>query len=305
MSRDRGQLLVGGVLVLGMLLVSTAMVLNGVLFTYHQSQASATVATHDPATVGSEAQSAVGSVVRRVNAANATDYDSLSATITDEVDGWERWYARHYLTDGVSVSVTVRQVTRGARLADGNATRSLTAADGSDDWTLATDVTDSREGRFTLAADSLAATGDPAPFRLVADNGSATWTVTVTNDTSGGSEVTVAAPAGTATCTTTEGTVDVDVTDGTVDGTDCSHLALPAALDAPYALRIENGSSASGTFTATVANATALPTANYDRGDDPTFTPVAYRVTVGVDYREPSFEYRSREELTPGADREA
>lgn len=282
---DRGQLVIVAGLVIGVALIAVAVQLNSVLFLEHRSTAEGRTA--DPVEVAATATRAVSGMMTAVNASDGSSHAAVAADVTAAVEQWERQAATQYATDGVHVSLVVRDVTVATQISDGDENAALTSADGQTDWTLASNVTELGAAQFQLAGDGLAVTGNPSPFRLIVENASATWSVAVTN-TSGDVKVVVDAPGGTSTCTAPSGTT-IDLTDGTVDGAPCPHLAVTGAFAAPSTVRYENASNATGTYMLTVVNQTAMPAARYD--DQPRTRPLAYRTIVEFQYLDADIEY--------------
>lgn len=284
------------------MLLAVALVLNTALYTGYESQTSSTVATRDPAVVTGSATDAVATGLQRANA-NATSnasYADLHANLTAAVDGWERRATTNGLHEGVFLDASLPTVRRGARLVADEEGRQFTSAAGDADWTLATDVAAGREWRLSLAGQRLVERGTPGAFRLVVDDGSAAWTLTATNGTDGDVVVDVATADGsTATCRTAQRPATVDVAAGTLGGDPCPALAFAGTLDAPYDVRFENGTNASGTYALTVANRSALPAGAYDDAGVPRGVPVLYDAVVDVRYRDAEVDYRSRWRVGP------
>jgi hypothetical protein len=93
----------------------------------------------------------------------------------------------------------------------------------------------------------------------------------------------------------------VNLTAGTVAGSDCDKLVFAKGTTPPYDIEITYGDRAEGTYNATV-NTTNVGTFNGPGpASSPYEVPVVYSLSVDVVYRTPGLEYRARVRLAPGA----
>lgn len=297
-GRDRGQLIVVGGLVLAVLLVALAFTTNGPAVTENLATGADGRDGRDALRFRAATDRAVGDLVVAVNRRNDSSVATLDAALSDGVADWDRLAARSQAAEGAATEVTLRETTHRLRANQTNDTRAFTDADGSANWTVVSGVTTTRTYRMNVSRAALARNCSGGCFRVVADNGSATWRASFTANATTVT-VTVDAPAGTATCSAATGTVQVNLTAGRLDGDPCPALDVTAALDGDHDLRYRRGDLVRGTYELVVVDATADET-RYADGGDPALSPSVHAATVSVTYRTPRLVYATEFRVVPG-----
>lgn len=290
----RGQLLLVGAFGLAVLLLVLAGVLNTVSYT--ESLAARGGDVHDGRDVTAfqeDTRHAVRSVVRRVNANESMPVDVKQTTVEQSAADWGDAVGRHHAADLTGASVTVLDVRGGDRITQESA-NAFVSADGAENWTLATDVSEERHLRLRIDRSSLASDrcDNASCFELVANGTADTWRLTVNRTT-----VAVDGPDSGGTCPIESDPVRINVTAGTVDGEECGPLAFADGLSG-YRIEYRNGSNAAGTYRITVRG--SAETANLNADAAPSYDPLVYDVAVRVTYRTPDLRYETELRVTGG-----
>lgn len=315
---DRGQLVLVGALALAVLFVTLAMLLNTAI--YSGNLATRTVAS-DAETILEYHDSAVDVTERALvtaNVHNASSYEDLHGTVRDVVAAWDAGAGLHRAVTGDISEVRVVETVNGTHL-EQTTVRNFTNRYEDAAWTVAEEITAYRDFTMTVEREPLGdvdslnlneleslSEADVLTVRLEADGGS--YTAFVGDD---GDDVTVTVfrpDAAAETCRAdpgADGEVTVDFSNGSVGGQPCDALAFVDDVDGTFALRIEDGNAAQGTYSL-VTDTTA------DRYDEdfyadaavgsPVRTRALYAVNVSIRYRGSSTYYRATVEVTPDAE---
>ncbi|PSQ04009.1 hypothetical protein BRC97_11845 [Halobacteriales archaeon QS_6_71_20] len=191
----------------------------------------------------------------------------------------------------------------------------FTDATGTANWTVATDLNETRGVRGYVAVVNgselaSASASDPGDaFHVVVTNGTAAWHAYVYED---GGNITVAVKAAgdpvsntTEACSTPAANASVDFTAGTLDGEDCGGVALGGDVDGRYDLLVRNGDAAGGGYDLTVRTegSGAVSTGNVTEGASvptPYSVPAVYAVRLPAAYETAELEYRTVVRVAPG-----
>lgn len=299
-DRDRrGQLLLVAALGLAVAFVVLAVVLNAVVFTenlatQNHGRTDETVAFQNAVDDG------VGGLLVGVNDHNNSDYQELHDTLLAGVAKWDADTALLSASDGRVTNATVTDVEYGTRVVQSE-TRAFTNNSSVANWTAATGVEETR--RFRMVVSQTDATN---PFRLRVSNGS-NWTVRVT-DNEMSTNVTVLED-GTPQLTHTEpgDTVEIDLTQGTVNGTEYENWTFAEGVGPGYDISYENGDTATGRYGFVVDKPRQdligdLPADHYsprDSGDYPTTARAIYSANVSVSVLRSTLTYETIVEVEP------
>lgn len=320
--RDRGQLLLTGAFVVAVLLVGLAVALNSAIVTSNRgTYGSDVVGAHEVHQLRADTAAGVGSLIHHANRRDGGSYDALVANLSGDLARWETLAARHEGLTGGDLTLGLVGTTNGTRIVQTNATRPLTNASGTANWTLVSGSGGLQAAELRVDGGSLAApqgTIDAATLnasdaaRLVATEPDGDrWAVFVyaADNASDDVFVSVAGPAGTlaGTCRAppgADGTVRVDLSGGTVGGGACEPLDAFATLDADHDLAIHEGASAAGSYSM-VVDRLASAVDDGDFGTDgsttaPYATGAIYGATVSLGYTTPDLAYRTNLTVGPG-----
>jgi hypothetical protein len=304
---DRAQLLIVSAFALGVLFVALALILNSAIFTENLASRGETTGGDDVVAYQQSLERGVGELLRYENE-NVTGTDvsrgTIEARVTTGATDLGTVLTRRSAKTGATSTLSVTGSADGTLLRQTD-NRTFTDASGADDWSLATQVNDTRAFRLNVSGGGLGSCtrfGDC--FTLTVGDGSDEWSVSI-NDSSG---VTVAVedPTGTReTCAPVGAPAVVDVTAGTVDGTGCPALNFTEAPDTDYTIEYENGEQVAGTYSLVVDNSSLDPANSSSYSGDPTTgapaaTPALYDIGVRYDYQSATVNYSSTVRVAPG-----
>jgi hypothetical protein len=302
-DRDgRGQLLLVAALGLAVAFVVLAVVLNAVVFTENLATQNHG-RTDDVVAFQTTVEDDVGGLVTAVNEHNNSDYQALHDTLLAGVAKWDADTALLSASDGRVTNATVIDVENGTRVVQSE-TRAFTNNSSVADWTLATDVEETRRFHVVVSQNN-----SSNPFRVRVSDGAATWTVRIEDN--GSSTDVFVLDDGVQRVKHTEAaeTVDIDLTRGAVNDTIYANWTFAEGVGHPYNISYENGDTASGEYEFVVDRPRAdllndLPADHYasrSSGDYPTTIPAIYRANVSVTVLRSSLTYETVVEVEPGA----
>jgi hypothetical protein len=311
---DRAQLLLVGALGIAVLLVVLATVLNSVA-----SAGTLAAGGADPAGAGDAARSGEDlqrGVVRVASSANSeanTSYATLSTALEAGVGDLDDGVGRQAALDGRAASVTVQEQVWHSEIRQPGS-RTFTDRGGATDWTLVGDATATDRFRIRVDREGLADSCLADCFTVVAAAGSATWEATIrrgNGSVATESDIVVAVESpvgGPEACVVPDAdTAWINLTAGTVGGTDCSALQFAEGVAAPYAIRYENGDRATGSYELAVDHESPADATHYDTDGDgteepPLLSPELRAVSVEITHESAALQYRTTVRVRPGDD---
>jgi hypothetical protein len=299
---ERGQLLLVAGLGLAVAFVALALVLNAVVFT--ENLATRNHGRADDA-VGFEnaVERGVGGLLTEVNEHNNTDYAELQDVFELTVAEWDTDSALLSAADGRVTTATVTDVEKGTQVVQSE-TRAFTNVTGTADWTLAPSVEETRRFRMVVSQNDSA-----NPFRVVVSDDAASWTVQVEDNGSDTDVLVFENGTQVASHTHDAETVELDVSQGTVNGTEIANWTFAEGVGPTYDVAYGNGDTASGRYIFVVDRQRVpllddLPEHTYhprESGDYPTTAPALYRANVSVSLRRATLIYETGLRLAPGS----
>lgn len=316
-DHDRAQLILITGLTLAVILVAVVLVLNTVIYTEN-------LATRGVDAGGAEAIDFRDGAVDDLGGILHREHRSRSSA-TGVVDGFNESAAAYGRTitdlrarDGVIANVTVDPSTAKTgyfiaqnETADGF--RNMNSPDGAaTDWTVASNVSQTRNYQLTVEPDSLSDSTGTA-FTVVADGTTAgtneTWEASLSRGA--GDNLMLEVTVGNRTETGRfepgpDGDHTVDFTAGTVNGKPFDQLVWADGVQTgsepdgsdPYDIRYENGDRADGTYYLVVDDRDGG--ADPDRSSRPYVADAVYSVEVKIRHRTPELEYADTIRLAPG-----
>jgi hypothetical protein len=304
LREDRGQLILVTGFAIAVAVVALVLLLNTAIYTENLATRGVDTTEGDALAFRDAIEDELWTVVAGTNDPEGPDRATRVRRVDARVDRTTRLIARRHRLEAATVDVTNRSYHNGTRLVQTDANRTVTpAGTTAPNWTMATGVGDVRAAELNVTG-GLTSTNDPAEGFSVAVSGSGgeEWRVYVYNDSATGTE-TLAVKNGTApieddVCSgLVSGPPRLNLTAGTVDGTDCDALAFGTNVTAPYdAVNVRYGNRTTGTYALTVNTTLAAPQAgNFD--DPPTSpydVPVVYSLHADVHYRSATLTYRAR-----------
>lgn len=312
MPGRRGQLLLIAGLGIAVVLVVLAIVLNTVIFTQNLATREA-VDTRSPVEFTSAVDHGLGGAMTHANVWTPTNYTTLDDEFRRAVSTWAGNATRFGAMRGLSTDVQLHATRNGTRIVQpANAT--WTNANDDTDWTMATDVTDARRfhanvSRTSLPVDDGSNLAVSTVFRVTASDGTDSWTMYVYRNASDTDfvNVTVAHPDGTeSTCSADGNHVELDVTDATLDGTDCA-FSFASGVSAPYDVTVSEGDAISARYTLVVDREQApllgdLPSNTYHGQaieESPFTAPAIYSAAVNVTADRADVRYTNNFTIVP------
>lgn len=311
MSGRRGQLLLIGGLGIAMTLVVLAVVLNTVIFTQNLATREA-VDSRGPIEFTNAADGGIGGAVSEANYWNTSSYADLDAEVAKAVSTWAGNATRFGASKGLVTYVELRSTTHGSRLFQSEA-RAWTNDTGETAWTMADNVSGTRRFHANLSQADLAQTdstdlGASSAFRINVTDGSGNWSLYVYEPTTGGLNsvnVTAVTPGGSmSTCQATDAYANVDITEATLDGSDCG-FTFAEGVPAPYQISVENGANAVGRYSVIVdqeqADFSTSLNASYNDtvSENPRAVPAIYSVDLHVETERADVEYARNLTVAP------
>jgi archaellin len=331
---ERGQILLVATLVLAASFVVLALVVNSAIFAENLATRNDVPGSHDALEHRADVQEGVGEIVTYFN----TNLDTDHATLRDRVETRTATLSQQggltQAQQGRVVSVTypgdAANTTTGARIAQTNASRNFTSIDGDspdDEWTLASDIRQSRNVRFTFTNVSedpnrrFTMNLDPGGFlidldfdawrlsvkRQFATNGSALEEVTVTVQTPFGAFDTctrtmpIDTPGATLTIDTVASTVNGEFCRALSRRTDGTEMWLGTGVSSAYDIEFEDGDAYNGTYEMVVDGPANNALLRDDRNsDEPYATDALYSVTAQYSYYTSSVGYETDIRVAPG-----
>ncbi|WP_232688314.1 DUF7261 family protein [Halobacterium zhouii] len=283
-SRDgRGQLILVAGFGLAVAFVALALVLNTVVFTENLATRNHDRTDEALAFEGAVEQG-VGGIVSEVNDNESATYVSLQAELNASIPQWSDNATLLSAARGSLRNGSLAGVENGTRLARPS-TGKLATGD------LAVDVSETR--RFQLFVTPESATG--VTVEVAGDDD--LWSVTVSNSTENPSWTDVVVSQNgdvVAQNTTKSNTVEVDLTEGLVNGTRVANWTFAGGVDAPYTISVTGDGETTGKYVLFVDEQVSDLTT-----DAPTATPAIYRAYVDISVRTDALTYESNVSVAP------
>lgn len=289
---DRAQIILVIGLVLAVMFVALSLVLNTAIFTENLATRS-----NDGVSDGAIEfhHDAIASTQDAIEYANANDA-TLEASVENSVRDYNRLSLNHSARNGKVTNVTVNRTYEGRHI--WQATDSTFESSNPDeDWTLANDVSGTREFRMNVEPTS-ACTDLSNCFFVEFDDGSDPMRMYLNLTDDNHAKVSVENSTVSQSCEGDSSQVSINITAGTISGDSCSAFSLLQTVEKPYDIHYRNAANATGTYDLTV-NSTSLP-ANYGIVDsEPQSEVVLYSVWIDITYNHPDLRYSNTVEVTP------
>jgi hypothetical protein len=306
-ERDRGQLILVTGLAVAVTLVALVLLLNTVIYTQNLATRGTGVDHGEAVAFRGETVSGVGAVVDAENREGYDDWESVNGSVRDAVARYDNLSTRYSAERGTIADVEEDSLalSEGTILSQTDDSRTFTSASGDTDWLLAENVSSVRRFRATVAGENLSE-GPSGAFaiRLVSESDTRQFyvyndsedAIAVSNDVDG------SAPEG---CTASGPEATVDLTTGTVGGTDCPELDYPAGSD-EYNVTIASGGEVTGTYELTVglppgdSKVKTEAFADPDEDSAPRWGHAVYDAVFDVHFETATLEFHTRVRVAPG-----
>lgn len=302
MDRSRGQIILIAALGIAVTLVALAMITNTAIYTENLATRS-TVSGQEAVAFQQSMESGTSGLLALANRYNATDHSTIRNQFETDIETLRNGTEIASASFGGLSTVSVIETTNGSRIAQ-NESGNFTDAHGSENWTLATDVEQTRRFQMNVTVTSLTET-DPFTVNVTTDTD--VWTAEITKNESA---VDVSISNGTTTTCTVEtnetDSIVVDLSEGRIGDSQCEFPVFTSDLSGPYNVTLENGSHAEGRYVLFVDQE---PTAiEGGLADDPYSDPAdggpsihhaVYDATLRVSVQQPDLTYETNVTIAP------
>jgi hypothetical protein len=322
-GRSRAQLILVAGLIIAVTFVALALTLNTVIYTENLATRSSDIAGGDDAIRFLDvAREGITGVLTRANRNHNGSHDHVVGNVTGGIDAWRNATGRSYAINGIVTNVSKVNVTEGTRIQQTNRSRNFTSADGDSDWTLASDVSGTREFRLNVtraslrnSTKSLVGTAGVDVFEIRVDDQSTEWQVFVYKNLTGTATVNVTVENRTSgtkfgPCSATTEQVVVNITAEMVGGQSCSALSFVSNLQPPYTIMYNDTEptigdpTGNGTYHLFVDNSSVGgspgPQFNDAPGDSPWADAAVYAVAFDANYETERLRYNASLRVAPG-----
>lgn len=301
----RGQLLIVTGFALAIAFVGLALILNSVIYTENIATRAETT-TSEPVSLTQSVERGTEDLVDYINDHNTSeegDYSAVKENLTRAFENLSAITARHHLNSGQVSALKLDGQMEATWVTQTNRERNFTNNDGDATWSpVSTNADGARQFRLfvndTTTLDGL--TGNPFTVTLN-DSANDRWTLQV-----GSTEVEMTdANGNNVTC----GGIDtlaefwVNVSAGTVAGTECSGLALAPELGPVQGVKFENGANIEGSYRLLVNKSEGDVGSVGDYGTDTSgpYTQAAlWGTVIDLDFERKNLVYRTRIRIIPG-----
>lgn len=293
MGRSRGQVILVAALGIAVTFVALALITNTAIYTENLATRG-TVNGQDAIGIEQSVEDGASGLVALANRYNASSHESIVGQFESDIANLDSAIAVEAARDGDRTRITLVNTTNGSRLSQ-DAPGNFTNATEVEDWTLATDVDRTRRFEMNVSTDNLS---DTSPFTVVVTDGNVDWTAELSPDGAGGIELTVANDTSTVSCSVSNETAFVDLTEETLDGESCATLAFGSDVSTPYDVRFKNGSNVDGRYVLFVDRTpSVIDDTQYGNGS--AVEPALYDATVRVSIHQPDLTYESNVTVAP------
>lgn len=319
--RDRGQIILIVGLAVALTFVVLTLLINTVIYTENLASRSTDIGGGEAIEYQQSAVTGVGGLVDEENRNEYTDHENVRENVSAGIDEIDRLVTLQLVQQSSSASSTNVTLHNGSLLRQTDDARNMTSGGGgspfSANWTLAKDISNTRQYSMTVSGD-LEDTSSPETeaFAVVLEESSGvdTWELYVYND-SGSGVPKLAVKNGTQSTPTRDvcsasvpSTIPftMNLTAGTVEGESCPTIQFAKGIQPPYDVKYRYGNRSAGTYNLTVnvtGSSSEIEDGNFHdvgAGDSPYHVPAVYSTSFEVTYRTARITYRNRVRAAPG-----
>lgn len=295
---SRAQLILLGSIAIAVVIIGLTVLINTVLFTESVGSSSLDNRIDETSEFDTEVITGTRSLVFRIghDSRNLTEAE-LRAAVDRNVTRYGRAISESYATSRpVAVSLSYSNASTIANRTVQGVDENITSDDGTADWRLAENKT---VGWFTLNVDVIDTTTEQ--LHINATNASAGEWVNISINRSGGGNVSVSstvsdAAGDTATCTSVDGRVLLDIYAGDVltqSATGCTFNGT-STIHSPYSIDVVNGGNLVGKYS--VVTKEEIPDSRTDActdavADQPCVAPVLWTANISTAFEGESVTY--------------
>ncbi|MFO8115630.1 MAG: hypothetical protein R6U01_09805 [Halorubrum sp.] len=293
-SDDRAQLILVAAVGLAILLTLMTVALNTAVFgEIHVAQTDDSL-TEERGVIEYQdsLERGVGGAIAPLNREH-DEYETLRSELDDSVATWSALSRSEQLRDGTATTASVERVRYETRIVQ-NESRAFVDGSGDANWEVAANVSDVRGFEADVAETDLVGgsdcVDDGSCFSVEVEGADGNvWRLSVYDDD--GVEIFVQPASGGSETYTASSSAALNVTDGTVDGSDeFTSFLEDGGLAAPYTVRYANADDVSGTYELTVDRRIVDGSIADDDRYGVTGSP---RIEAGISAAEVRLRYRS------------
>ena len=315
-TSSRGQLMLVAALGMAVLFVTLALTLNTVIYTENLATRGNDLAGGQNALeYRNSAQEGVAGLIEHTNYEHNTTYSALESNLSQGVEDWNEQAGTHGAASGAVSNTSLKSSHRGTRIVQ-DVDRNFTDDDANSTWTLAEDVSGTREFKMNISKNNLVSTllgnlfsadefmvqfddGDPSPWNVSVYEESSDIVVTVHHDGTDFGE-----------CRVGGNRAVIDISGETVGDTDCPELGYLDNVSTPYSIRYTKAVDGGGDDTINGRYELIVDKESVDPDPDPYFaegssngpylTEALYKAAIRFGYNSTRLEYVSETEIIPG-----
>lgn len=305
--RDRAQLILITGLLLAVSFVVFTLLLNTVIYTENLASRGVDTEGREALEYRGAVEGSLGELIDRENDREHPTHAAVRDNFTNGTTEFDRAVRRYHTERGVVTNVSNVTLEDGTLLRQTDPSRDFTNRTGTENWTLATGVSDTRGFEINVTGGTYVTTSpETEAFNVTVEGSSGNrWRLyvyydgghrlAVQNGTDGSPTTDVCGPVSTP--------VRIDLTRGTVDGTACEAIDFGKGTTAPHDISIGRGDRAQGTFHLTVNTTAGVVDRNFESSPSPSNpyrAPAIYSAHVDVLYQSPDLRYRDRVRIAEG-----
>lgn len=307
---DRGQLilLTGVVLVIG--LTALTLLLNMAIFSENLASRGTDTGAADAMEFRQVSIDSIHSLIEEENDEKHPSHAAVYSNVSGGIDAYDEITTTRNARLSTVADLSNTAFHNGSVLRQ-NTSRDFTNKVENKNWTLAEDVSETRN--FVLTFDEANATplltpqDETAQFNisLIGSSGNR-WSLYVYNQSDVTGEYNIEIKNGSdsdpsVVCDSLFNSLPatVNLSNGSIDGSDCSKIELGKGVSSPYDIHYTWGNRSEGTYNLTVNSSITNGFEEYQEGQ-PYKIPVMYSVSFEITYRTNELHYRERIRILPG-----
>jgi len=305
---DRGQMLLVGGLAVAVSIVVLIVLLNSAIYTQNVATRGSGAQADEPLEYRAAMEDATAALLDAENERNYTERAALWANATEAIHNVSAGLREQWVGSVAAAALDSRTLHNGTYVVQ-NDTRSLTGDTGGTNWTVVTGAEAVRSFELNLTrveGETLDLDPVNGSTRINVSGGGSTWQLYAFNDSVNGP--TIAVKNGSESTPSAACTFDfgdrIDLTEGTVGGTDCPELSFAKGTTAPWNVSVTYGNKTNGTYSLTANTTQTGALHGPGSADSPRWEPRIYSADLELSYRTPDLLYEVAVGVAPGEDDE-
>jgi len=302
---ERGQLLLIAAFIIATSFVVLALVVNSAIFTENLATRDDVAGSQDALQHRHEVEQSVGAVIEEINGETSPSISDAD----DQVEAIGRQVGAQQAVRGRVVDIEFDSIDTGTKIAQDEVGNFSNTTGSVPDWTVAEDVTHTRNFQINLTDYSELQSASNAFQIVVNGSNDDEWIVTIADAGSGNVEILVDRPGlSTQRCTREfDEFLRIDITGASVGGKPCpaldrhssgTPLWFSSGVEAPYRIDFESPGEIEGTYSLIVDD--SADPHNFLAIDPPYSTTAIYNLTLNYSYHTTDVGYETAIRVAPG-----